>query len=76
MLSQRTDAFSKEVESLAHSVSLHFMYYNFSRVDESLMIKDDKGKSIKRTLAMAAGIAQYPWSFTQLAGRSAGLTPW
>ena len=61
-----TNAFSKKVENLAHAVSLHFMYYNFCRLHESLTIKDVNGKSVKRTPAMAAGIAQYPWSLTQL----------
>jgi IS1 family transposase len=63
-----TNAFSKKVENLAHAVSLHFMYYNFCLVHSSLTIKDESGKSIKRTPAMAAGIADYPWSLTQLAG--------
>jgi len=63
-----TNAFSKKVENLAHAVSLHFMYYNFCLVHSSLTIEDENGKNIKRTPAMAAGIAQYPWSLTQLAG--------
>ncbi len=63
-----TNAFSKKVENLAHAVSLHFMYYNFCRVHESLTITDANGKRMKRTPAMAAGIASYPWSLTQLAG--------
>jgi len=44
------------------------MYYNFCRLHESPTIKDENGKNIKRTPAMAAGIAKYPWSLTQLAG--------
>lgn len=63
-----TNGFSKKVENLAHAVSLHFMYYNFCRVHESLTITDENGKRFKRTPAMAAGIAKYPWSLTQLAG--------
>ena len=55
-----TNAFSKKVENLAHAVSLHFMYYNFCRVHESLTIKDENGKNIKHTPAMAAGIAKHP----------------
>jgi hypothetical protein len=62
-----TNAFSKKVENLAHAVSLHFMYYNFCLVHSSLTIKDENGKNIKRTPAMAAGIADHPWSLTQLA---------
>jgi hypothetical protein len=52
-----TNGFSKKVENLAHSVSLHFMYYNFARPHQSL------GKRV--TPAMAAGIERYPWSLTQ-----------
>jgi len=63
-----TNGFSKKVENLAHSVSIHFAYYNFCRFHESLMIKDENGKSIKRTPAMAAGIATHVWSLTQLVG--------
>jgi hypothetical protein len=48
-------------------VSLHFMYYNFCRTHQSLTIKNDDGTTTKRTPAMAAGIAKYPWSLTQLA---------
>ncbi len=44
------------------------MYYNFCRVHESLTIKDGNGKTTKRTPAMAAGVADHPWSLTQLAG--------
>jgi len=62
-----TNAFSKKVENLTHAVSLHFMYYNFCRTHQSLTIKHDDGTSTKRTPAMAAGIATYPWSLTQLA---------
>ena len=42
-----TNAFSKKIENHAHSVSLHFMYYNFCRQHKSL-------KGI--TPAMAAGV--------------------
>jgi hypothetical protein len=31
-----TNAFSKKAENLAHAVSLHFMYYNFGRVHQTL----------------------------------------
>ena len=40
-----TNAFSKKVENLAHAVALHFMYYNFVRIHQSL----------RCTPAMAAG---------------------
>jgi hypothetical protein len=33
-----TDAFSKKVENQAHSGSLHFKYYNFVRIHETLRV--------------------------------------
>lgn len=53
-----TNGFSKKVENLTHAVSLHYMHYNFARKHQSL-----KGQ----TPAMAAGVADYPWSVTQIA---------
>lgn len=47
-----TNAFSKKVENHAQSVALHFMYYNFVRVDQSFRV----------TPAMAAGIAERIWN--------------
>src|ERR1700688_2517541 len=41
-----TNAFSKKVENYAYAVALHFMYYNFVRVHQTLQI----------TRAMAAGV--------------------
>lgn len=55
-----TDGFSKKVENLAHAVSLHYMHYNFGRPHQSL------GRGT--TPAMAAGVADHPWSLTQIAG--------
>ncbi len=63
-----TNAFSKKVENHAHTVSLHFFYYNFCRNHESLRIKNADGTYTQRTPAMAAGITTYRWSLAQLAG--------
>lgn len=52
-----TNAFSKKVENLAHAVSLHFMYYNFARVHQTLRV----------TPAMEAGIANHVWSVEEIA---------
>lgn len=54
-----TNAFSKKLEAHVAAISLHFMYYNFCRVNGSL-----NGK----TPAMAAGIADRPWKIEQLVG--------
>jgi len=53
-----TNAFSKKAENLAHAVSLHFMYYNFGRVHQT----------IKTTPAVEAGIADHIWSLEEIAG--------
>jgi hypothetical protein len=42
-----TNAFSKKVENLRYAVALHFMYYNFCRIHQSLRV----------TPAMEAGLA-------------------
>lgn len=52
-----TNAFSKKIENLEHSVALHFMYYNFGRVHKSLRV----------TPAMEAGIADHVWSVEEIA---------
>lgn len=58
-----TNGFSKKVENLAHAVSLHYMHYNFARPHQTLT----KKAGAQTTPAMAAGVAQYPWSATQIA---------
>lgn len=57
-----TNAFSKKVENLQHALALHFMFYNFARVH----------KTLKMTPAMAAGLADHPWSVGEIVGL---LTP-
>jgi IS1 family transposase len=51
-----TNAFSKKVENLAHAVALHFMYYNFARIHQSLRI----------TPAMAAGVTDRLWEIEDI----------
>lgn len=51
-----TNGFSKKVDNHRHSVALHYMYYNFVRVHQSLRI----------TPAMAAGISDHVWSIEEL----------
>jgi IS1 family transposase len=63
-----TSAFSKKAENLAHAVSLHYMYYNFARVHQSLTITNDDGTRTKRTPAMAAGITGHVWTLREIAG--------
>ena len=49
---RQTNAFSKQVANLEAAMALHFMYYNFCRIHQSLRV----------TPAMEAGVAQRPWS--------------
>ena len=51
-----TNGFSKKIENLEHAIALHFMHYNFCRVHQSL----------KKTPAMAAGLAKYPWTIRDI----------
>src|SRR5882724_5783511 len=51
-----TNAFSKKIENHAAAVALHFMHYNFCRVHQTL----------KRTPAMAAGVADHAWSIAEV----------
>jgi IS1 family transposase len=63
-----TNAFSKKVENLAHAVSLHYMHYNFARVHQSLTVTDERGTTVKRTPAMAAGVTDHVWTLREIAG--------
>lgn len=52
-----TNAFSKKVENHMHAISLHYMYYNFGRIHQSLKV----------TPAMEAGITDHIWSLEEIA---------
>lgn len=56
-----TNGFSKKVENLAHSVSLHFLHYNFARPHTALK------ERYLRTPAMAAGVVDHIWSLEEIA---------
>ena len=47
-----TNVFSKKLENHIAAVSLHFMYYNFVRIHQTLRV----------TPAMAAGVTDRLWS--------------
>ncbi len=51
-----TNAFSKKMEGLAHSVALHFMHYNFVRIHKTLRV----------TPAMAAGVTERLWEISDI----------
>jgi DNA helicase TIP49 (TBP-interacting protein) len=51
------NGFSKKAENLMHAVSLHFMYYNFARIHQTLRV----------TPAMEAGITDHLWTVEDIA---------
>lgn len=53
-----TNAFSKKIENHRHAVALHYMYYNFARVHQTLRV----------TPAMQAGVADHVWSIEEIVG--------
>jgi IS1 family transposase len=57
-LTRLTNAFSKKWENMEKALALHFAYYNFCRVHQSLRI----------TPAMEAGISDHIWTLEELIG--------
>ena len=51
-----TNGFSKKFENLRAAVALHFVYYNFARVHQTL----------RMTPAMAAGVADHLWEIRDI----------
>ncbi len=51
-----TNAFSKKVENLEHTLALHFLHYNFCRVHQTH----------RMTPAMAMGLADHPWTLEEI----------
>jgi IS1 family transposase len=51
-----TNAFPKKVKNHEAAIALHFMYYNFCRIHQTLRI----------TPAMAAGVADHMWSLEEI----------
>lgn len=51
-----TNAFSKKIENLEAAVALHFMWYNFGRVHQTLGV----------TPAMEAGVTDHVWSVEEI----------
>ena len=51
-----TNAFSKKVENLGYALALHFMYYNFCRIHQTL----------RMTPAMKAGVTDRLWEIEDI----------
>lgn len=58
-----TNAFSKRIEFHLYAVALHTMHYNFCKPHGTLT---KKAGGVKTTPAMAAGLADRPWSVDDL----------
>ena len=59
-----TNGFSKKLENLGHAVALHFMYYNFGRIHQTLRV----------TPAMAAGVSDHVWELEEIAALADGAS--
>jgi hypothetical protein len=55
-MTRLTNAFSKKLDNLKAACALHFAYYNFCRIHQSLRV----------TPAMEAGIADHAWKIREL----------
>ena len=53
-----TNAFSKKVQNHMHAISLHYKYYNFGRIHQTLKV----------TPAMEAGISDHVRTLEEIAG--------
>jgi len=52
---------SKKIDNHRHAVALHYMYYNFCKIHQTLRV----------TPAMEAGLTDHVWSLQELAGLAA-----
>jgi hypothetical protein len=53
-----TNGHSKKIDNHRHAVALHYMYYNFCKVHQTLRV----------TQAMEAGLTDHVWSLQELIG--------
>jgi IS1 family transposase len=53
-----TNGFSKKVENHEHSLAVHYMFYNFGRIHQTLRV----------TPAMEAGLTDHVWSLEEIVG--------
>ena len=66
ILSRRlTNAFSKNIENHGYAIALHFVYYNFCKIQRSLSI----------TPAMQAGLMKKPMTIEDIARMSDYTAP-
>jgi IS1 family transposase len=51
-----TNGFSKKIENHEHAIAIHYMYYNFCRIHQTLRV----------TPAMQAGVADHVWELSEI----------
>ncbi|HEY3659859.1 MAG TPA: IS1 family transposase, partial [Candidatus Udaeobacter sp.] len=51
-----TNGFSKKLENHEYAIAIHYMYYNFGRIHQSLRV----------TPAMEAGISDHVWEIEEI----------
>jgi IS1 family transposase len=51
-----TNGFSKKVENHEHAIAIHYMFYNFARIHQSLRV----------TPAMEAGVSDHVWELSDI----------
>lgn len=64
-LTRLTNGFSKKIENHRHAMSLHYMYYNFCRVHQTLT---RARRGIHTTPARAAGVTDHVWTMEEVVG--------
>jgi hypothetical protein len=55
-MTRLTNGFSKKIQNHAHAMALHFLYYNFVRIHQTLKV----------TPAMAAGVTKRLWEMSDV----------
>jgi hypothetical protein len=55
-MTRLTNAFSKKMQNHVHAMALHFLYYNFVRIHQTL----------RTTPAMAAGVTKRLWEVSDI----------
>lgn len=56
-----TNGHSKKIENHCYAVALHYMYYNFCKIHQTLRV----------TPAMEVGLSDHPWTIEELCGLAA-----
>lgn len=61
-----TNGFSKKVENHAHHIALHFMYYNFARVHQTLRVTPAMEAKVALPGGKEAPVADHVWTVEEI----------